>query len=268
MKRALPPPRRVPALIVALQFLTRLPLPRDLATGPHDLIRAAPYFPAVGALVGGLCAATAAALLTLTSLAPGVVAVMAVALGVLVTGAFHEDGLADAADGIAGGLERGDRLRIMRDSRVGTFGALALVLLILGRVASLWAMDVAAWTAALLAAHTLGRYMALVLIRTQPYARDDDPGVGKPMVEGLSRVGFVGATVTTAALLWLIGGRAALVAAAAAGFVALGCAWYVRRRLGGITGDCLGAANVCCELAALLCFAAAHPALTSPWVAS
>jgi adenosylcobinamide-GDP ribazoletransferase len=250
---------------VALQFLTRLPLPRDLDPEPADLVRAGPWFPAVGAVIGGLLALLAQLGLA-AHLAPGAVAALVMTGAVLLTGAFHEDGLADTADGIGGGMNREDRLRIMRDSRIGSYGAVALILLFGLRAALLWSTRPEAWALALVTSHTLARWSTLVLLTTGVYAREQDAGPGKPLVGGLSQRAFATATFATLAGIALLSPGPGLAGLLGSGALALALGRYFQRRIGGLTGDCLGAANVACEVFTLLCFAAAQPALRSPWI--
>jgi adenosylcobinamide-GDP ribazoletransferase len=261
--------RRVPplfAFLVAVQFMTRLWTPRDLNPEKRDLARGAPYFPAVGLLVGALVAGLVQALLYCTPLAPGVVAVCALVASVILTGAFHEDGLADVADGLGGGQGREARLRIMRDSRIGSYAGIALILLFALRAACLWGTEPCAWWQALVLAHVLGRYSTLCLLKFSPYARESEPGLGKPMVEGLGFGALILATLATAAFCAWWSGPLGL---GALGFVVV-LTFALRRMfhaaIGGITGDCLGAANVACEALTLLVFAAALPATASPWI--
>ena len=247
-------------LMVAVQFLTRLPMPRDLDPGPEALGRSAPYFPVVGAIVGGLLGALGWGLWSHTALGPAACAALVCVAGVGLTGAFHEDGLADAADGLWGGWTREDVLRIMRDSRIGSYGACALGLALMVRLVALVEMAPGAWPAALVVAHVVGRTSSLPLIFGLPYARAEDPGQAKPLIEGLGpRRLWAGLVVAGA----LCAGAAGWVGPAAlawmCGIVGL-TGWYYRRRIGGITGDCLGATNVLCELAALVWCAATWPA--------
>lgn len=252
-------------LAVALQFLTRLPVPRSLDPEPRDLAAAAIWFPAVGVLVGGLLALTARVLQS-ASLVPGVVAALLMPVAVLLTGAFHEDGLADTADGIGGGQSRDARLRIMRDSRVGSYGALAVVLLILARYACLLGTAPLAWPVALIVAHGLARWTSLPLVTWFSYARDHAAGAGKPLVTGFNSGRLVAGTALALAVAalagWPLGALSILCALATAVLIAL----YVTRRIGGITGDVLGAANVGAEIAVLVLFAATWPAQVSPWL--
>ncbi|MDZ7747720.1 MAG: adenosylcobinamide-GDP ribazoletransferase [Halofilum sp. (in: g-proteobacteria)] len=214
---------------------------RGRAPGAGDAV-----VPVVGAAVGAVGALAWWAGAALADPLSGAVA--AVAATALVTGAFHEDGLADTFDGLGGSAQREGALAIMRDSRLGTYGALALMLVVLARVAALASLGALA-PAALIGAHALARLAALPLIRWLPYARGDD-GTGKPFAGGVTLPGLAAASAFTAllgALLW--GWQLPAAALAAGAVVALLAAWF-RRRLGGITGDTLGAATQLAELAA------------------
>lgn len=223
-------------LLVACQFLTRLPVPQ-IPVVDGDLRRATAAFPLVGLLIGALCAAVfVAADLLLT---PLVAAVAAVAAAAALTGAFHEDGLADTFDGLWGGWDPEQRLRIMRDSRVGTYGAMALVIAISVQVAALGALDATTAVRALVAGHVTSRAAILVQIRALPPV--DDQGSGARVAEPVGLVGTVVALVVTGATLALTSGWLAvlIVAVALLGVGAIRRA--ARRRLGGLTGDLLGA---------------------------
>lgn len=235
-------------LATAVIFLTRIPVPWHVPDFDHRLPRSTPWFPLVGAAVG---AAGALAWWAGTALGnPLIGAVAAVAVTVLLTGAFHEDGLADTFDGLGGSPERERSLAIMKDSRVGTYGALALMLTVLGRVAVLTSLGPAA-PLALIGGHAVARFSALPLIRCLHYARADG-GTGKPFAGGVSDRGLAVAfafTLTATVILW--GSDAGVVWLAAATVGVVTGAWY-RHRLGGITGDTLGATNQLVELACYL----------------
>ena len=248
-------------LMVALQFLTRLPMPRDLDPDDEALGRAAVYFPAVGVIVGGLMAALNAAL-ERTPWAPSLQLMLVLVWGVMLTGAFHEDGLADAFDGLWGGFRRQDVLRIMRDSRIGTYGGAALIALMALRFSALSATLREHWALALMLAHLLGRASSLVLLKALPYARADEaPGQAKPLVMGLTwRRLLLG--LGSAALCCVAGLGASAGIGLMLGVMALAAitGLYYFKRLGGMTGDLLGATNVLCEVSALMAFAWWHPA--------
>lgn len=230
--------------LVAVQLLTRVPVRLRAAPSDGELARAAAWFPLVGAAVGGVAAAAYWALerARLPSLAPWA----ALAAAVLLTGGFHEDGLADTADGLFGGRERARRLEIMRDSRLGSYGVLALVLVLGAGVAALGALPPSLGWRVVIAAHALGRAAALPLTFL-PYARADE-GLGRPLAQRVPVAALVIGLATGTAPLALLPWPLALGAAGAAGLVALACARRFARDLGGVTGDTLGAVVKLCEL--------------------
>ena len=232
-----------------LAFLTRLPV-RGASGGEGSLARAAWTFPIVGALVGAVGALAfwgAAAV----GLQPFVGGVLAVAATLLVTGALHEDGLADTADGFGAGAPRERKLEIMRDSRIGTYGVVALVLSILlraGAVASL--VEPMLVAPALIAAHAAARATLPAFMRFVPRARSDglSAGAGKPSMTSVIIAAFVGAT-TLAVCFDLTAMLIALtLLVAAASFIA----WLTLRQIGGQTGDVLGALEQTSEILVLL----------------
>ena len=234
---------------VALQFFTRLPIPGRVGFHPDWLQHATRYFPAVGVAVGALTAAAHAGAAQLWP--PVVAALLSTALGILVTGAFHEDGFADVCDGFGGGATMERTLEIMKDSRIGAFGAIGIGLMLALKVALLASLP--AWTAAagLLAAHPLSRLMSATLIRFMAYARHE--GRAKPLATRISGVEFGIAALTGLAPLALLAMTGALHwqnALAGLALAGAGAAWMARlfmRRLGGYTGDCLGAAQQVAE---------------------
>lgn len=238
--------------LLAVQFLTRLPVPADRHYTPARLAEAVRYYPLVGALVG----AAGALVYALAALVwPHAVAVLlALAALLLVTGGFHEDGLADTFDGIGGGADRERTLAIMRDSRLGSFGVLALVSVLALKAAVLIALPPALVMAGLVAAHTLSRASAILVIATSRYARDS--GIAKPVAEGVS-IAARRIVALMALLCWLalapVAGPVGLI-----GVLVLLAASHVftRRlfeaRIGGYTGDTLGAVQQMGELAVLL----------------
>jgi adenosylcobinamide-GDP ribazoletransferase len=237
---------RVADVAEALTFLTRLPLP---SPSKHRGARAAWAWPMAGAVVGLLAAATAAVGLWL-GLAPGPTAALALVAQALATGALHEDGLADSADGLWGGGTRERRLEIMRDSRIGSFGAVALVLVVLLRWSALSALLAQGWVwGPLVAAGALSRWAMAWMLAALPAAREGGLSrlVGRP--EG-GTVVLSGAVALSVALL--AAGWAALAAALMVLAVAFAWTGIVRARLGGQTGDTCGAAQQLAEAAALL----------------
>lgn len=241
-------------LKVALIFLTRLPLHSDTPLALRDLAAAAHLFPLVGALAGALAAAAywAAILVGLPSLPA---AIAALATLVAVTGALHEDGLADTADALGAGTDRERALAIMRDSRIGSYGTIALVLALLARLialAGLWDPVVVAGT--LIAAGALSRAALPVVMLMQPPARREGlaTAAGRPPP---LRVASGCALALLVALACLPMAKA-LLAAATLGLVATLVAWRLGRRFGGHTGDTLGAVQQAGEIAFLMAIVA------------
>lgn len=248
--------------LLALQFFTRIPVTGRLAAwvgfSPAMLRASAAHFPGVGWVVGGLTAAVLWGLLALLPLGPAAVwvaVVLSTVFGVMLTGAFHEDGLADLADGLGGSAERERALEIMKDSRIGSYGAIALVLVLLTKVALLALLaQGSGWLAvvALFAAHVTSRTAPLLVIRTLPHVGDTPQSKSKPLAESLSNAGLLAGllwwVLAMALVVWLL--PAAPWAQAVLGAL-LGLAWMwrlLRRRLQGFTGDGLGATQQVCEV--------------------
>jgi adenosylcobinamide-GDP ribazoletransferase len=256
--------RRLRAPLAAVMFLTRVPVPRWVGHDDGLLARATPYFPLVGLVVG----AGGGAVFWAASLGwPAAVgAACATGATVWLTGAFHEDALADSADGFGGGWGREQVLAIMQDSRVGSYGAVAVALAVAARVAALAGIGAAdgagAGVRALVAAHVLARWSSLPLIWGYPYVRAGE-SKGRPFAAAVTTARLLGGTALALAVvvpvlgLPALGGSAARTAACLAAAVAVTAlaGRYFRRRLGGITGDCLGAANQFVELAVYLVLA-------------
>ena len=241
---------------VALQFFTRVPVPAWVGFEASWLAASARHFPAVGLCVGAVGALVLAATAPLTS--PLVAAVLSTMATVALTGAFHEDGLADTCDGLGGHVSRERALEIMKDSRIGSYGAVGLGLVLALKVALLATLPPLLAVVALVLGHTVSRAAAVVLIGTLPYAGDAAAAKAKPLAQTASRgsVAVAGLWVmaTVAALLMVRPGWAPAVALAialaACGTWACGRCW--RRRLGGFTGDTLGATQQVTEVLVLL----------------
>jgi adenosylcobinamide-GDP ribazoletransferase len=263
--------------LLAVQFFTRLPVTGRLAEwvgySPAMLRASAAHFPGIGWLVGAVAAGVYALLTAL--LPPGlftplVAAALSTVATVLLTGAFHEDGLADVSDGLGGSSDTPRALEIMKDSRVGAFGALALVLALackLPLIALLGSLETGVqdgddivlvldpWLvpAALLAAHVVSRGLPLLLIRVLPHVGDTATSKSKPLADQISLASL------GAAFLWCFMALAlasyvldAIALVAACSFAVIALLWMGRlftRRLGGFTGDCLGATQQVCEIA-------------------
>jgi len=277
-------------ILIALQFLTRVPVPAWVGFQPEWLQGCLRYFPLVGALVGlagALVLAVAAAWWP-----PSVAVVLSMAFTVWLTGGFHEDGWADTCDGLGGSVSRERALEIMKDSRLGSYGSLGLVLMLGLKAAVLVALAtplftelnsaqtsgvhqvLLGWTMmALIWCHALSRLVPVCLIRVLPYAGDLAHAKAKPLAMQVSAAGLVAATVWAGLIAlalwafllhagWPTGtllsalGQAAL-AMAVGGAV---CGRWFKRRLGGFTGDTLGASQQITEVMGLLAWlTVVHP---------
>lgn len=242
------------AFWLALGFLTRIPLPVRIDYSQGLMNRSSLYFPLVGLLLGALYAVAYTILALLWD--PLICLLLVLVLHLWLTGAFHEDGLADSLDALGGGYTVTDRLRIMKDSRIGTYGTVALVLALALKVALLAETD-PVWLA-LLVSPCVGRLTPLVMMRTMRYISDPDASRTKPVAEAFSsrRLAVAGGFVALVCLVlmpWLP--LLPLLAAAAVGLVALAWGHNLQRTLGGYTGDTLGASMVFTELLLLLLIA-------------
>jgi adenosylcobinamide-GDP ribazoletransferase len=239
--------RQLGHLMVGLSFFTRLPVPIPADPDGTRLARAAAWFPVVGLLVGGVTGATllvAGALLP-TPLAAG----FAIGAGVLVTGALHEDGLADCCDGLGGGRSREQALAIMRDSRIGTFAGIGLILSFGLRWAALAALAPTLGALALVIAHGLSRGMLVPVLTMAPYARSQGLASAVAGRVGGREAGI--ALLLSLGIAMLAGPACGLAAFAGAGLAAALMLVILVRRLGGYTGDGLGAVQQLAEIAAL-----------------
>ena len=238
--------------LMAVMFLTRLPVARWLQHDPALAPGMARWFPLVGWLVGAIAAALLWFCAQLLPLWPAVI--LATGLAILLTGAFHEDGFADMCDAFGGGWEKAQVLVIMKDSRLGTYGTLGLTLMLAGKLSLLASLPLTAACSALLAGHVLSRTTATSLLLSLAYVRDtEDPAKIKtpPSDFHLPELLFTLATAAPALLLLPTVSWLPVLASQLA--VRQWACWYYRKRIGGYTGDCLGGAQQLAELAVLLC---------------
>lgn len=240
---------RANGLWVAAGFLTRVPV-GDVSRGGRvevDLARAVPWFPVVGLAIGAVSGG--AFVVGNEFFAPLVSACIALAVAMLVTGAFHHDGLADIADAFGGGWSVEQRMEILKDSRLGTYGTSALTLALITEVAAVSQLSTRDGFAALVVAHTLGRSTALAAMLLAPPAGD---GLGADYMARLSPISVtlgIGVGVVTAAFLSPI---FPLITIGAAAVPAVAVVALAIRKIGGINGDVLGAVHVLASVATLV----------------
>ena len=246
---------QVRLFFVALQFFTRLPIPAWVGFEPHWLHHASRYFPLVGIVVAAISAAVYA--IAAFVLPASVAAVLATCAGVYATGAFHEDGFADVCDGFGGALTPERVLEIMKDSRVGAYGAIGIALLLGLKCVLLAELAPASAVAALFVAHPLSRLAACALIWRLDYVRTIDPKA-KPLAQHMSGAELaIGAACALLAVLPIgvcgyLSWTSMLAGALLGGVAAAWLAWKFVRRIGGYTGDCLGAVQQASEVAIYL----------------
>jgi adenosylcobinamide-GDP ribazoletransferase len=235
----------------AFGFLTRVPIPQP--DGSPGLARAYRVFPLAGAAIGGIIGLVYLGLLDIDLPTLGAAA-LALGVGILLTGALHEDGLADLADGFGGGSDIAGKLAIMHDSRLGTYGGLILIVSFTARLSALAALQHSIVLPSLIAAHALARGVLPALAGAMPYARSDGVAVtgGRPEPVTAAIAGALALAVALFALPWGVALAATLATAIAATCVALLAMWQI----GGQTGDVLGAAEQVSEIAVLLLLAA------------
>jgi adenosylcobinamide-GDP ribazoletransferase len=262
--------------LLAVQFFTRVPVVGRVAQwvgySPAMLRASSAHFPGVGWMVGLWAAAVFGAVslaLHPHPLAPLVAAVLSTVATVYMTGGFHEDGLADVVDGLGGCVDRERALDIMKDSRIGAYGAMALVLALLSKIsllALLGSTHAVMAITVLVAVHVFTRFWPLLIIRVLPHVGDTALSKSKPLADQITLPCLLAATVwvipALAALWWLLGG---VVTASTLLTSALAAVWMWRwfsKRLQGFTGDCLGSVQQVTEIAAYLGAAIAVMALT------
>jgi adenosylcobinamide-GDP ribazoletransferase len=248
--------------LLALQFFTRIPVTGRLATwvgfSPTMLRASAVHFPGVGWIVGALSSAVFLGLSWALPPLPAstlVAAALSTVFSVLLTGAFHEDGLADLADGLGGSLDRERALDIMKDSRIGSYGALALVLCIASKLALLVMLaqhSVALAGAALFGAHVSSRLLPLWVLHRLPHVGDTAHSKSKPLADATGGWSLLQAGLwwlPAMTLLWVLLPAAPWWAALLGAVLGMACVWrLLQRRLGGFTGDGLGTAQQLSEV--------------------
>ncbi len=243
----------------AWMFFTRIPLPARLAAwvgyGPELMNGAVRYFPLTGIAVGLVGAAVYQFGIWLFT--PLLAVSLSMAATVLFTGAFHEDGFADVCDGFGGGASPERVLEIMKDSRVGAFGAIGIALLLLVKFSALLSMaegGAAGLTGAVLVAgHALSRVAPVLLIRTMAYVRMDADAKARPMAEAVSGAGLLvalgfGGLPLAVIACWIDNGWLFCLGVLPVALATVLAGLWFRRRIGGYTGDCLGAAQQLAEV--------------------
>jgi adenosylcobinamide-GDP ribazoletransferase len=235
--------------LAAVALLTRLPVSHDAEFKQESLERGVKYLPLVGLLIGGFCAVV---LLASSAIWSGVLpALLAVAAGIALTGAMHEDGLADFFDAMGGATPQA-RLAIMKDSRIGTYGVLALVVSLAIKVLALAALPSLVASASLMAAHAGGRFAAVAALSSMPYTGEVSAAKIKPFCASIGRADLAIAAFLGLLPVLLLPPPSALCACLAGAAAALFMALRAQRLLKGYTGDVIGAIEQSYEIAFIL----------------
>ncbi len=242
--------RECDRFLMAIMFLTRLRVPPIRSFHDGLLADSVRYFPAVGALIGVMSGLSFWAFHHLWS--SPVAACLTVILSTITTGAFHEDGLADAVDAFGGGFSSERVLEIMKDSRIGTYGALALILSVLLRIAILASLSPNQALVMLITAHVGSRCGAILVMWLYEYARADASSKSKPVVQDVHGLNVVFGLLSSVVLIGWLSPSLALRTGVLVAVIAIATGSYYRKRLGGYTGDCLGMTQQITELAILL----------------
>ena len=239
---------KLSTFLAALQFLTIISIPWRRDAREVQIRNSVGYFPVVGLIIG-LILASLSWLFGL-ALPPGIVNALLLVVLVVVTGALHLDGLADTCDGLAGHKTVEDRWQIMRDSRVGGFGVIGVVLILLVKYVSLNSIPGTLMTASLVLMSVSGRWAMVYSVFAYPYARPS--GLGKAFKEGSRWPGFIVATIVTIAIAVVSMQLIGLAVLATVWLIVVALAAYFKKTFAGLTGDNYGAINEISEVSVLI----------------
>ncbi len=240
----------IKVFLTALMFYTRIPVPVNIDYSPERLNKSTRFFPMIGWVVGSIVAGLYWSALFI--LPQSISIIISMAGGILVTGAFHEDGFADVCDGFGGGYTKEDRLRIMKDSRIGTYGSIGLIMILLSKYLLLQELSSYNLVIILIVAHSFSRFIPVMVIYWGEYSRDDLTSKVKPIGKKISLYGFIFSFVTS--LLPILLFKNYLLFSIMIPPIILGLFFkkYFKKRVGGYTGDCLGTIQQVCEISIYL----------------
>ncbi len=236
-------------IVVAFQFLTRIPMP-STAFEAGSLSRATRFFPLVGLVVAS--GAVLLQKLLMFHMSRPLVALIVLIYLVLITGCLHEDGLADTADGFGGGRTKDQILAILKDSRIGSYGATALVLSLLARYLLLASLPLEHFAAYVISSHVLCRWSSMPLSYFLPPAREED-GQGARIAKLTSLATLTFGSIFSFAVVAFALRWSAVAPVLIAIFTFAVSGWFYARKIGGVTGDCFGATNQLTEIAVYFC---------------
>lgn len=231
--------KQIRIFLTAVMYFTRIPCPKWVDHSEEFLNKSAMYFPFVGWIVGGISAVTL--LMSSFALPLSVSIILSMISSIVVTGAFHEDGFADACDGFGGGWTRDKILEIMKDSRIGTYGSIGLILMLGLKFVLLYNLNSQIVYSSLIAGHSLSRFAGLVIISTGKYAREDDRSKVKPLTKKLAPPQFIFAAAFGIIPILFFHNFIFIMVLIPVLLTSLFMRQYFKKWIGGYTGDCLGA---------------------------
>ena len=235
----------------ALMFFTRLPVPKNIDHGQNMLQKSARYFPWVGLVVGGISAATFYAFQFVFSI--NISLLFSMAAGILITGAFHEDGFADMCDAFGGGWTKDKILLIMKDSRLGTYGVIGVILilsfkfLLLGELFSA-SSNMIQFFSLIIAAHSSSRFAAVTIMQQYNYVTETDGSKSKPLANRKLFLHEIIIAVVGTLLPFIFLPYTILLTLIPIAVARIYLGYYFNKWIGGYTGDCLGATQQVCEV--------------------
>ena len=237
-------------LLTAFGFFTRIPIPFNIAFSQENLNRCNRYLPIVGLVVGSISALVfySASLLFTTSIA----VILSMITSVLLTGAFHEDGFADVCDAFGGGWTKEKILTIMKDSRVGAYGAIGILLLLLLKFFAINEIQPNLIVKAIISAHVISRLMAVWTMHSLNYVREDESSKSKPITKSLQSKDLLLAFVLSLPVLFLFGDLLYFLVLIPAFIAKFWLERYFKKWIGGYTGDCLGSIQQVTEVVVYL----------------
>ncbi len=230
----------------ALMFYTRIPVPRWVDHNAEYLNRATKYFPLIGLIVGAICAGVY--LLSNYLFNAPIAIILSMASTILITGAFHEDGFADVCDGFGGGWTKEKILLIMKDSRVGAFGVIGLILILSLKFYLLLSLNAYMLPLFMITAHSVSRWTAATFVLTHQYVRENEDSKAKPVAKQFLAIDFLMSTAFGLLPLFLLGNPAYFLVMVPVYLMKIYLGWYFKKWIGGYTGDCLGATQQLTEI--------------------
>jgi adenosylcobinamide-GDP ribazoletransferase len=238
--------RELQIFLTAVMFYTRIPVPHWVNHDAEYLNKATKYFPLIGCIVG-----TVASLVFIGAnylFNPSIAIILSMASSVLLTGAFHEDGFADVCDGFGGGWTKEKILLIMKDSRVGAYGVIGTILILLLKFNLLLSINPAQIPFVLISAHALSRWAASTFILSHQYVRENEDSKAKPVAKQFLISHFIVASLLGIFPLLLFRNMYAFLIIIPVYLMKIYLGWYFKKWIGGYTGDCLGATQQLCEI--------------------